>query len=192
MRSVVARPAGMSLGAALAVTVMLTGCGSSGPSGASTVSSAAPSQSPGTASGSAAPLLTKADFVAKMNAVCSTIDAKRKALPAPASPTDYAAVATFTKGTLTLVPQFLSEAEALIAQSPDKAELTAKWLVYEKGDFAVAKPIAERLLAAGNAKDAAAVNTYATKLSQVTDHSSQIASFMTTYGLNTCATLESS
>ena len=52
--------------------------------------------------------LTKADFIVKMNAVCSAVDQQRKALPTPAGLTDYPVIAQNLSGTLRILPSFIS------------------------------------------------------------------------------------
>jgi hypothetical protein len=167
---------------AVALCLTAAGCSSkknSGPAFASTLPS------------TTAATLTKAEFVTKMNAVCSAVDTQRKALPTPSGLTDYPNIVSNLSGTLRLLPSFIAQADQLINRSPDKAELTTKWLAIEKSDFATTKPLAERMIADSVAKNAAKVATDGEALSSAPDHSSTIASFMTSYGLTSCAALES-
>jgi hypothetical protein len=174
-----------TIGLALVTATALAGCGSSGAShGTAGSASATASASTGT--------LSKTEFVTKMDAVCTAIDAKRKALPTPSGPSDFAALTAYTEGTLALFPAYFSQASALVAQSADKAELQAKWLDVEKSDFSAQQVAAEKLLTASKEKNAALVSQYTSQLSAASDHSSEIAAFMTTYGLTSCAALESS
>ncbi len=160
----------------------IAGCSSSASSGSP--QSSAATTSPAT--------LSKAQYVAQADAVCKSFDTKRKALPTPTAATDFAAVTANIQGTLALVPTFIAQSKALIARSADKAELTSKWLSVEQSDFAATAPLAQTALAAAKAKNATAVQQAVTKLSAAPDHSAQIASFMTSYGLSDCATLETS
>lgn len=136
--------------------------------------------------------LSKADFILKMNAVCSAVDQQRKALPTPSGLTDYPVIAQNLSGTLRILPAFISQADALVQRSPDKAALNTNWLDIEKADFTAIKPIAERMVTDSNAKDSAKVAADGEALSSAPDHSSTIATYMTSYGLTNCATLESS
>lgn len=134
--------------------------------------------------------LTKAEFVSKMDAVCSAIDSQRKALPQPSGLTDYPAISANLSGTLRLLPSLISQADQLIGRTTDKATLTTNWLSIEKSDFAAVKPIAERMVADSNAKNADKVAADGEALSSAPNHSDTIATFMTGYGLTSCATLE--
>ena len=127
-----------------------------------------------------------------MNAVCTVTNTNRAALPVPTSETDYAKISANLEGTLLLIPTFISEAEALVGQSADKAELTAKWISFEKSDFAAIKPIAQRMVDASKAKDSAKVKKIGAELDAAPNHSEAMARFMTTYGLTACANLETS
>ena len=166
----------------LATVGVLAGCSSS-------------SKKPGTFASSlpnSAGPLSKADFISKMNAVCQAIYSQRQALPQPSGLTDYAAISANLSGTLRLLPALITQADQLIGRSPDKASLTTNWLTIEKADFATVKPIAERMVADSNAKDAEKVAADGEALSGAPNHSDTIASFMTSYGLTTCATMENS
>ena len=134
--------------------------------------------------------LSKAEFVSKMNAVCSAIYSQRQALPQPSGLTDYTAISANLSGTLRLLPSLISQADQLIGRTADKATLTVNWLSVEKADFATIKPIAERMVADSNAKNAEKVAADGEALSGAPNHSDTIASFMTNYGLTTCASME--
>jgi hypothetical protein len=170
--------------AALAVGLGIAGC-TSGKDKPGTFASTVPSTDTATA-------LSKADFITKMNAVCAAIDQQRKALPTPSGLTDYPVIAQNLSGTLRILPSFISQADALVQRSPDKTALDTNWLDLEKADFAAVKPIAERMVADSTAKDSAKVAADGEALSSAPDHSSAIATYMTSYGLTSCATLESS
>jgi glucose/arabinose dehydrogenase len=185
------RTGAVTIGLALVTATALAGCGSAGASHGTAGSASATSSATAPASASTG-TLSKTEFVTKMDAVCTAIDAKRKALPTPSGPSDFAALTAYTEGTLALFPAYFSQASALVAQSADKAELQAKWLDVEKSDFSAQQVAAEKLLTASKEKNAALVSQYTSQLSAASDHSSEIAAFMTTYGLTSCAALESS
>jgi hypothetical protein len=141
---------------------------------------------------STASTLSKAEFVTKMNAVCTAIDTQRKSLPTPSGLTDYPAISANLSGTLRILPSFIAQADKLVTRSPDRDLINRSWLSIEKADFATIKPIAERMVADSNAKDAAKVEADGEALSSAPDHSDTIATFMTGYGLTSCASLEQS
>ncbi|MGI8667168.1 MAG: hypothetical protein ACR2N4_14270 [Jatrophihabitans sp.] len=172
----------LCLAAAVLLASGLAGCSSS-----SKDKGSFPTALPSTDSTST---LSKTDFLARMNAVCSAIDAQRKALPTPAGLTDYPNIAANLSGTLRILPAYLTQAEVLVRRSADKAELTSKWIAVEQSDFATIKPIAERMVADSTAKDEAKVSEDGEELSTVPDHSSTIADYLTGYGLTSCASLE--
>ena len=165
----------------LLVAAVLPGCSSSSKKPGSFASSL-----PSTAAN-----LSKAEFINKMNAVCQAIYSQRQALPQPSGLTDYTAISANLTGTLRLLPSLITQADQLIGRTADKATLTTNWLSVEKSDFATIKPIAERMVADSNAKDAEKVAADGEALSGAPNHSDTIASFMTSYGLTNCATLES-
>jgi hypothetical protein len=163
----------------LAMVAVLAGCSSSKKPGnfASTVPS------------TAGPL-SKTEFISKMNAVCSALNTQRQALPQPSGLTDYTAISANLSGTLRLLPALINQADQLIGRTADKAALTTNWLSVEKSDFAAIKPIAERMVADSNAKNADKVAADGEALSGAPNHSDTIATYMTSYGLTSCATLE--
>ncbi len=165
-----------------------TGSASTGPAASNPSAPAFAS----TSAGSQTSRLSKPDFLIRMNALCSAVDAQRKALPTPAGPTDYAAISTNISATMRLLPSLISHAEALIAQSADRALLEKNWLSVEKADYAVIKPIAQRLVTDSNAHDAAKVRADGAALDAAPDHSRGLSTFLTGYGLSSCASLESS
>jgi hypothetical protein len=177
--------------------VGLAGCGgSSKPAtqaqGGSTSTSAKPlSSSPPSVTPTPA-TLSKADFVAKMNTVCVDFNTKIQQLPQPADAEDYGAIVANLQGTVTLFPQFVKEAEVLIARSADKETLTDNWLTVEQSDFAAFAPAAKKFVADAKAKNAAKVQADAKELDAAPDHSEAIAGFMSGYGLKSCAILERS
>jgi hypothetical protein len=179
----------MSLGmprmAACCCIVVLIGLSIAGCSGTSKRPGGSASSPPSTASA-----LSKTEFVSKMNAICSAVDSQRKALPTPSGLTDYPAIAANLSGTLRILPAFIAQADQLVGRTADRDVLTRSWLSIEKSDFATVKPIAERMVLDSNAKDSAKVAADGEALSGAPDHSATIATFMTGYGLTSCASLE--
>lgn len=137
-------------------------------------------------------LLTKAEFVAKMDAVCVDFTTKIQQLPRPTDETDYANIAETLKGTLRLFPSYIKQAEALVSRSADKATLTDNWLSVEKSDFAASEPVLKKFVADVKANNRARFAADTTALGRTPDHSEAIAGFMSGYGLKSCAILERS
>lgn len=164
-----------------------TGTGSSSSAPASTPSPGFASTSAGTPKGR----LSKPDFLIQMNALCSSVDAQVKSLPTPTAATDFAAIDANLTGTLRLLPVFVSRAEALVAQTAERALLERNWLAIDKSDFAAFEPPARRMLAHSKAHDAAKVQADANVLSALPDHSSRLATYLDGYGLSSCGKLES-
>jgi hypothetical protein len=152
----------------------------------SAASSSAPAPSPSPT------LLTKAEFVAKMDAVCVDFTTKFQQLPDPMDADDYVNIAASVDGTLKLFPAFIKQAEALVGRSADKATLTDNWLSIEKADFAAVEPALKRFLADLKAENQAKIAADASALDNAPDHSETIAGFMSGYGLKSCAILERS
>jgi hypothetical protein len=173
--------------------LVLAGCGGSPSHSAAPAGSPASSNSPTPTPSSSTPKghLSKPDFLIRMNALCSSVDAQVKALPTPTAATDYAAISANLTGTLKLRPSFLSRAEALIAQAAERAALEKNWLAIEKADLAAFTPPAQRMLAHSKAHDAAKVQADANVLSALPDHSSRLATYLNGFGLGSCAQLES-
>ncbi len=186
-RSVVSRVA-IALGACV-----LAACSSSGsksPAGdttsqATTQASQSASTTPATSG------LTKSEFVSKADALCHTIVVKTDALPQPSGATDYAAIIATGEEALALFPPWLAKEQALVAQSSDKDELTAKWLAVEESDFNAQQPLLAQLVAAAKAKQTDKVGSIADQLNKAPTHSDSIAAYLTGYGLTECAKLES-
>jgi hypothetical protein len=65
-----------------------------------------------------------------------------------------------------------------------------KWVSLDEADFAGQKPLLDKVLAAAQAKDADQTGQYLNQLSNYKDHSAEAASYLTSYGLTDCATLE--
>ena len=169
------------------------------PAGTSTAASTSRSSTPlatttpppvGRTSPVGAPL-PKAAFVSQTNALCSSVYDKVSKLATPSGPTDYPAVIAYAKATLDQFPPFSRQAKALVARSPDKDELTAKWVTLDESDYAAQKPLLGQLLAAAQAKQAANVERLEGALQQTPNHSDAEAKYLTSYGLTECAKLQS-
>lgn len=182
MRMTIARRA-LCTSVAILLGLGIAGCSGSNKDKSATFASTAPTVD-------TTSILTKTDFIAKMNDLCSAVDQQRMALPVPTGLTDYPNIIANLSGTLRILPAFITQADALIQRSEDKAELTTKWLDIEKADYTATKPIAERMVVDSTAKDQTKVATDGEALASAPDHSADIASFMTSYGLTSCATLE--
>lgn len=136
--------------------------------------------------------LSKAAFVQQMDAVCHGVITKLAAVPAPTSADDNVALKNYSIVTLQEFPSYIDQAKALVARSPDQAELTSNWLTPEQSDFAVVRPLIARLVTAIDANDTAEVTSLKTQLNNSPDHSAAMAKFLTGYGLTDCASLETS
>jgi hypothetical protein len=187
---------------------LLAGCGSSSnsatpagsSSGSPSVSSSAPSSSatssspaPGFASTSAGTphgVLSKPDFLIDMNALCSAVDAQVQALPTPTGATDFAAISTNLSGILRIQPVYIAHAAVLVARTAQHAELEKNWLAVERADYAAFKPIAAQMIKDSTAHDPAKVSDDANALSAAPDHGSTLATYLTDFGLPSCAHLE--
>jgi hypothetical protein len=168
---------------------VLAACSSSGsksPAGNTTLQT---SQSTSTTQATSG--LTKTEFVAQADALCHAIVAKTDALPQPSGATDYAAIIATGQEALALFPSWLAKEQALVAQSSDKDELTAKWLAVEESDFNAQQPLLAQLVAAAKAKQTDKVGSIADQLNKAPTHSDSIAAYLTGYGLTECAKLES-
>jgi hypothetical protein len=202
------RPAARWLAPLALLGVVLTGCGgSSEQAGAPAGSSSSPAASASasapssrvigpsapafasTSAGSPKGVLSKPDFLIKMNAVCSAIDAQRQALPKAASPTDFATIRLNLTGTLRLVPSLISHAERLTAQFAQRAELEKNWLALERADYAAIKPIADRMVAHSIARDAAKVEEGIYEMAAAPNHNSSLVTYLNDFGLSSCANL---
>lgn len=180
---------------AVVAAMGLSACGgssknASAPQKANASTSAASSSTP--APSPSPTLLTKAEFVAKMDAVCVDFTTKLQQLPQPSGPDDYAGLAKVANGTLKLFPLYVKQAEGLVSRSADKATLTDNWLTVEKSDFATLEPALKRFVADVKAKKQAKLAADTSALDQAPDHSETIAGFMSGYGLKSCAILERS
>jgi hypothetical protein len=203
----------LAVGLLVVAPLALTACGGSSsttaastpaPTSAASSSSAAavtssPAGGPATSGGSTTvtssappPTGAKAVFITKADAVCTTTIAKVKALPVPSGEADYTNLLANLVGTESLFQSYIDQIKVLVAQSPDKAELTSKWVSLEESDYVAAQPVLGELISALKAKDQVAVQTAGNKLDGVPDHTTEMASFLKTYGLASCAKLESS
>lgn len=186
---------------------VLIGCGdsagqSAAPAG-SPSGSASPSASPSssgvigpsapafasTSAGSPTDVISMPNFLIKMNAVCSAIDAQRQALPTPASLTDFDTLVLNLSGTLRLTPVLISQAQRVMKPFARRAELEKNWLALERADYAEAKPIVERMIAHARARDAAAVQADADDLATASNHSGVLKAYLDEFGLPSCGHL---
>lgn len=197
---------------ALALAVLLAGCGGqsqptgpaaaspsspSSPTGPSNPTSPAPAPSGGrpapgfasTSAGSRRDVISKPDFLIDANAVCSAADARRRALPEPTGATDYDAIVANLTGILRIRPDLLTRAEALVVRAGERAELERRWLDVERADFAAFEPAARRLVDAARAHDPDRTAAASADLSAVPDHDSAVAAYLTGFGLADCARL---
>jgi len=172
-----------------------SGASASSSAASSASSAAATSSSPAsgfasTSAGTPAGVLSKPDFLIRMNTTCRSFSARVKALPTPTAATDFDAITTNLTAHLRLAPSFLSQAEALVEQSAERAILQKNWLAVEQADFAAFKPVAQRMVTHSKARDAAEVQADANTLSALPDHSKALASYLAGFGLSDCAALE--
>ena len=187
---------------------VLVGCGDSAgqsaapaasPSGsASPSASASPSSSvigpsvpafASTSAGSPTDVISKPDFLIKMNAVCSAIDAQRQALPRPTSLTDFDTLVVNLSGTLRLTPVLIAQAQRVMKPFAQRAELEKNWLAFERADHAEVKPIIERMIAHARARNAEAVQADANDLATASNHSSILKAYLDEFGLPSCGHL---
>lgn len=185
---------------------VLAGCGdSSGQSAApagspsSSASSAPPSSSSvvgpsvpafaSTSAGSPTDVISKPNFLIRMNAVCSAIDAQRQALPTPTDLTDFDTIILNLTGTMRLVPALISQAQRVMAPFAQRAELEKNWLALERADYAAVKPIADRMIAHSRARNAAAVEADANDMATAPNHSGTLKTYLENFGLSSCAHL---
>lgn len=145
-----------------------------------------------TSAGTPKGVLSKPDFLIRMNALCSAIDAQRQALPKPASTTDFATISLNLVGTMRLAPSLISHAERLVAQTAQRAELEKNWLALERADYAAIKPVADQMVAHSNARDEAKVQDDAYEMAAVPNHNSSLTTYLNGYGLSSCAHLHAS
>jgi hypothetical protein len=178
------RSAPAVLSAAVLLAAGLTGCAGSGHPSSATGS--APKPAPATR----ASTLSKADFITRTDKVCAATDARRKALPDPSTSQNAADLISYIDGILVLVPSYLAAVQPLVAQSPDAAELNAKWLDLEKGDYRTFAPLAQKEVDDLKAGNTALLPGDEKAIAAAQDHSSQMAAFLQSYGLTDCAALE--
>lgn len=186
------RSVAMWVATALGAAV-LAACSSS-VSGQPDKSTASDSTTPATqqASSSSANAMSKTEFVSAANALCHTVAGQIAALPTPSGAGDYAALITYVQAAKALFPPWLAHEKALVAQSADKDELTAKWISLEEADYNAQKPLLDQLLTAAQAKQSAEVGRLGGELDKAASHTDEISAYLTTYGLADCAKLESS
>jgi hypothetical protein len=159
-----------------------------------TTSGAGSASAPGGGSASApstsAPgRLSKAEFVARANALCRTTYPKVHPGPAPTGPTDYAALLAYAQATVREFPPYNKAIRALVAKSPDQAELTSKWVAVDEAGVAAGKPHLQELITAVRARDDAKIRQALDALNALPDESAAEGKFLTDYGLTECARL---
>ena len=188
------RPAVLAT-AALSAAVLLAACSSSSKSGntpsspPASMTSQSSTSSSSTANGSGT--LSKADFSAQANALCKATYPKVHPGPEPTSATDYPALVAYAKATLTEFGPFRQKVQALIAQSADKDELTAKWIALDEADVRASTPLLQQLVAAVAAQQTSKVDELVKQLGAQPDNSATISKYLDSYGLTECAKLES-
>jgi hypothetical protein len=149
MRNVVRRTTGLALFAVVAT--LLIGCGGGGSStssGSTTTSSGTSSAAAGGSGG-----LSKADFIAQGDAICTANVVKLRTVPQP-SQTDLKAIAADLPQLLAIVTDELAKLRALKAPAADQATIDATFAEFDTGfaDF-------QKVLDAANAGDSAAVQS---------------------------------
>ncbi|HEY3715541.1 MAG TPA: hypothetical protein VGL39_13530 [Jatrophihabitantaceae bacterium] len=164
--------------------------GTTTPAATPAATSAAPSTTQHATTSEASGQLSKTEFIAQANTLCTSLDAKVKMLPTPSSLTDYPAIVTYTRAALDWFPPFSGRAKALVARSADTDELTAEWITLDESDYAAQKPLLAQLLAAAQAKQSAKVEQLYSALDNTPDHSDAEAAYLNSYGLTECAKLD--
>lgn len=134
--------------------------------------------------------LTKAEFLSEADSLCADVNSALTSVPPPIGLGDPNAASYFASTEATFAG-FLSEIQALVARSPDRATLTAEWTAVDLRDFTAARPLVEQTVQALRAGDVATVQALVAQLDAQPDHSNQIMAFLTDYGLPECANLES-
>ena len=127
-----------------------------------------------------------------MDRDCAATLSKVKALAQPSGPTDFVVIVSYVSTVLQLQPAFYQRAEALVAQVDDRVELIAKWLEPAESNFAMAKPVYVELLAAARAGNAAETTKLVDKVNSLPDDSGAVSTYLASYGLTDCASLEAS
>jgi hypothetical protein len=161
----------------LAAALALTAC--------SSTKHGTPASSPAAPTGA---MLSKADFLTQMNALCKSTNDAVTAAGSPSGPTDYAAIEAFVPKVIAVHATFTTQAAALVARSSDAAALTTNFLQADARDTATVLPLLNRMLAAAQARDSATVTTVGNQLSNVNDQ--KVIDYLKGYGLTECATLE--
>ena len=133
--------------------------------------------------------LSKAEFVAQANALCRTTYPKVHPGPAPTGPTDYAALLAYAQATVREFPPYNKAIRALVAKSPDQAELTSKWVAVDEAGVAAGTPHLQQLITAVRARDDAKIEQALDALNALPDESAAEGKFLTDYGLTECAKL---
>ncbi len=177
-----------------AALTLLAGCGGSSKSSTSSTPNqqSSSSNSSSISSPMASAKLSKADYLTQTNKICLTENGKLNAIPTPSGLTDYPTIVTNLNGTLAEFKSYLQQVEALVPQSPDAAELQAKWIEPEKAELTKVEGVITRMVADAQAKNSTKIQTDAADLDAASAASTAIAKYLTSYGLTDCASLESS
>jgi hypothetical protein len=132
--------------------------------------------------------LSQMAFVARANAICTSVDATLKQVPA-AKAGDLSSLAPFAQGIEDAYQSYLEQITALAKQAKAHRTIDAKWITPATSDFTAEKPLLDQLVTAASEKNAAATKAVAAKLQAVTDHTAAIQSFQKSYGATACSTL---
>jgi hypothetical protein len=141
--------------------------------------------------GKAGSTLSKADFIAKTEAVCASTLAELEALPQPSGLTDYTNIVVYDAATLQVEPMFVSKVTSLVDQSPDKAALHRNWIDAVTAQFNAQKPYIAQLDTAAKAKDDAQITSAAQHIAALPENAKadDAVDYLNNYGLTSCASL---
>jgi len=138
---------------------------------------ASPSASP------SATALSKAEYVAKVNAICARVEADAQNVPEPKTADDYLSVVqTF----ISTIETAQAELRALTPPAADAAEVEAKFLAANDQQALALKVALPALQAAAQSDDTAAAEKAfgeAVTAAETTDEQDE---FATSYGLTSC------
>jgi hypothetical protein len=124
--------------------------------------------------------------------LCRTTYPKVHPGPAPTGPTDYAALLAYAQATVREFPPYNQAIRALVAKSPDQAELTSQWVAVDEAGVAAGTPHLQQLMTAVRARDDAKIEQALDALNALPDESAAEGKFLTDYGLTECAKLATS
>lgn len=157
------------------LTPALAGCASSDGTGGPT------------ASGSR---ISKADFIAKANALCTSTHTSLHAAQ-PSGATDYPGILAFDAKTLKEEPIFIAQVTALADKSPDKAALHAQWIDLNIAQFNAQKPLIAKVDAAATARDQSQLIAAVQQVAALPENDKVPGEidYLNKYGLTACASL---